>query len=589
MEWAGDPRLLHPYALISLLAAVGAVALASGIAVRDPRSPAHRRMALLMLSAGLWSLGAALWCSAGSAGAALAITRASALPAVAIAPLALHLLLALGPGLAPRYRPWLAISYGLALGLGGIWAITPWFTSGTVRTSWGWAPVFTPWVPAVSAAVVALPLAAVVSSLRLHRRGRDASGLTALHVSVVLPLGVTSITDLVLPLQGIHVPPIGPASVVAWGAALWWIAYRTRGTGLSPRDFAHEILETLATGVVLLRVDGRIRAANARLAALVGCPREELLGRSVDSLLSGCRVGDFGRQREVECELVSASGVAVPVAISQSPLRDEAGSAIGFVLAVHDLREVAALRSRLVTSGRLAAVGQLAAGIAHEINNPLAYVRSNLGLLQSHWEDLEDRAGKVGGRLAEEVAASEGSEMIGECREGVERVACIVRDVGGFAQQGPPSFETADLGELLDTAVRVATPQLRERARVERVCAGPLPRVRCVPQELMQVFLNLVLNAAQSLDAPGSIRIVTEARDGDVWVRIEDDGRGLPEGGADRVFDAFFTTKPAGEGTGLGLAISRQIVVRHGGEIGAEAREGGGSVFWLRVPIAGPA
>jgi signal transduction histidine kinase len=178
--------------------------------------------------------------------------------------------------------------------------------------------------------------------------------------------------------------------------------------------------------------------------------------------------------------------------------------------------------------------------------------------------------------------------VIGECREGVERIAAIVRDVGGFAEHGPAGWETADLNELLDTALRVATPQLRSRARVEKSYAV-LPRVRCVPRELMQVFLNLVLNAVQSFDQGGTIHLATQRAGDEICVRVEDDGRGLPPGDPARLFEAFFTTKPAGQGTGLGLAISSQIVARHGGELGAERRAGGGSVFWLRLPVTGPA
>ncbi len=580
---------MHPYVLVPMLAAVGAAALASGIAVRDPRSPAHRLMAGVMLCAGLWSLGAVLWCTAPSAASALFFTRCAALPALAIAPLALHLLLELGPGAASRYRRRLAFSYGLTLVVASVWLTTPWLTVEMVRTSWGWSPVFTPWAPAAGALVVLPLLAAIASSLRQQRDTHPRRPLVALHLSAVLPLSLAAATDLVLPLQGIYCPPVGSAAFVVWGGAVWWSAYRFRESRLSPGDFAQQILETLATGVLLLRADGRIRAANARLAELAGREQSDLRGRPIGELLSGPCAAELGRAPEVDCELATAAGPAIPVAVSRAPLREQGGVEIGYVLAVHDLREVSALRNRLVTSGRLAAVGQLAAGIAHEINNPLAYVRANLGLLGSHWPDLEQRARKAGGEAAAALAQDDAPEMIAECREGVERIAAIVRDVGGFAREGPPTLESADLSKLLDTALRVATPQLRSRARVERDYATPLPLVRCVPQELMQVFLNLVLNAAQALQERGTIRLVTEARDEHVWVRVEDDGRGLPAGEADRIFDPFFTTKPVGEGTGLGLSISRQIVIKHGGEIGAEPRDAGGSVFWLRIPLRGPA
>ena len=577
---------MHPYVLIPLIAALLAGFLAGGIAARDPRSREHRLMALLMLCAGLWSLGSVLWCTAPSAAQALRIARCSALPAMAVAPLALHLLLALRPGLVPHYRRGLVLTYALTGGMALLWAATPWFAPEAVARSWGWAPVFSRWAALASTAVVAVPLAALVSSLRLAPHGEDAEarGLRALHFSVALPLAVTAATDLVLPLQGILVPPLGSAAVVVWGSAMGWLAYRFRDAGLSPHGYAGEILETLATGVLLLRPDGRIRASNARLAELAGCAPGELLGRPVADLLSGLGQAQLGEQHEVECELRTASGETIPVAVSRAPLRDAEAEVLGYVLAVHDLREVASLRNRLVTSGRLAAVGQLAAGIAHEINNPLAYVRSNLRLLEEHWPALEAGALKADGAA---VGSGEGVEMIAECREGVERVASIVRDVGGFAREGPPILESADLRELLDTAVRVATPQLRGRATIERDYAA-LPPVRCVPQELMQVFLNLVLNAAQALGRGGSIRLRTAVREADVQVEVEDDGPGLPDGDPARLFDPFFTTKPAGEGTGLGLAISRQIVVKHAGEIGARSGPRGGALFWLKLPVGGP-
>jgi len=206
---------------------------------------------------------------------------------------------------------------------------------------------------------------------------------------------------------------------------------------------------------------------------------------------------------ERECELVAARGKRAAVSLAHSPLRDEEGNAIGHVIVVRDLREVASLRSRLVTSGRLAAVGELAAGIAHEINNPIAYVRSNVNLLERHWELIGAafEKSKCGTRVRD--ALKEGSELLGEALEGVDRVAAIVRDVGGFSRGGPAQQELGDVNELLDAAVRVGAHQLRV-ATVERHY-GELPLVPCVPQELMQVFLNLVLNAAQSIEGRGTV------------------------------------------------------------------------------------
>jgi signal transduction histidine kinase len=287
---------------------------------------------------------------------------------------------------------------------------------------------------------------------------------------------------------------------------------------------------------------------------------------------------------EVECELRSDGGDAVPVALSSAALSDRQGSPIGIVLVARDLRELEALRGRLVVSGRLAAVGELAAGIAHEINNPLAYVRANLSLLRQHWESLGSELEKSGASGSCDELIAEGAEMIDESLEGVDRASAIVRDVKGLAHAGRGERSMADLNELLDGVLRMAAPQLRVAAVVEKDY-GLLPLIACVPQELQQVFLNLILNASQAIANRGTIRVRTEAQNRSVMVWIEDDGCGIEADLIDRIFDPFFTTKPVGEGTGLGLGIAHEIVRKHGGEITIDSKPGRGSVFGVRLPV----
>jgi signal transduction histidine kinase len=261
------------------------------------------------------------------------------------------------------------------------------------------------------------------------------------------------------------------------------------------------------------------------------------------------------------------------------------------VLVVRDLREVAALRQRLVISGRLAAVGELAAGIAHEINNPIAYVRSNLGVLHRHWQAVAGRLEKAappGGALVEEELRrllAEGEELFEESLDGVDRVARIVRDVKSVSHVGAKERELADLNGLLERVLRVAAPQLRGRTRVETHLAE-LPPVSCAPQEIEQVFLNLVLNAHQAMASGGRLRIATAQERGEVAVYVEDEGPGIRPEHLPRIFDPFFTTKPQGEGTGLGLSISYQIVRQHGGEITVASEPPHGTTFCVRLPAA---
>jgi len=254
------------------------------------------------------------------------------------------------------------------------------------------------------------------------------------------------------------------------------------------------------------------------------------------------------------------------------------------VLVAWDLRELEALRGRLVVSGRLAAVGELAAGIAHEINNPLAYVRANLSLLRQNWETLGSHLEKSGEADGSEDLLAEGAEMIDESLEGVDRASAIVRDVKGLAHAGRGERTMADLNQLLEGVLRMAAPQLRGTAVVEKNYDS-LPLIACAPQELQQVFLNLVLNAGQAIASQGTIRVRTKAQHDAIVAWIEDDGCGIPPELVDRIFDPFFTTKSVGEGTGLGLGIAHEIVRKHGGEISVDSTPGRGSTFCVRLPV----
>jgi two-component system NtrC family sensor kinase len=255
---------------------------------------------------------------------------------------------------------------------------------------------------------------------------------------------------------------------------------------------------------------------------------------------------------------------------------------IGCVIAVRDLREVEALRSRLVTSDRLAAVGELAAGIAHEINNPITFVRANLVALRKDWGGLNEAAEDFDQPVDLETRFREGEEILDESIEGVDRITTIVRDVGAISHAGIGRFDSVDINELLDDAVNVAT--LSFSVSLER-CYSDLPPIRCSPQQLKQVFLNLLINAFQAIDDFGSIRLATEAAGDGVVIRIQDDGCGIAEADIERIFDPFFTTRPVGEGTGLGLALCYQIVRNHNGSIEVESERGVGTVLSVNLPF----
>jgi PAS domain S-box-containing protein len=572
---------MHPYVLISLLSALAAGMLAGAIWARDSANRGNQLAASLLMCTAFWSLCDVLSNSSDDPATALEFVRWSCLGSIMIGPLAFHMLLTLQPKLEPRYRRFLRFSYGSALVCAIAGVTTPALWLDVSPTSWGWVGDIGYGVALSWLIVIPLPAAALVDWFRL--RDREAKVDSWMGIASGVPAAFATLTDFILPQLEIHVPRLGSASLVVWGGIALWLVYRFRDPILAPHLFAREILGTLPDGVVLLRLDGTIRTVNEKMVELVGTTALELMGRPIAEIL----VDDPGRRWSVhderECQLMKESGDSVPVSVDEARLHDEEGDRLGKVLVVRDLREVVSLRSRLITSGRLAAVGQLAAGIAHEINNPIAYVRSNLNLLDEYWGVVKTEFEKSAQGSALEGILDGGREMIEESGEGLSRVAAIVRDVGGFSQPSHLEHENADLNKLLDTAARVAQPQLRRRASVERRY-GELPLVPCVAQELMQVFLNLLLNAAQSMEMAGTIRLVTE-RDGDrVRIHVIDDGKGMGPETVEQIFTPFFTTKPVGEGTGLGLSISHQIIEKHGGTIDVESALGEGTAFHISLP-----
>ena len=580
---------MHPVALIPLASALLAAALAAASAARDPGHRANRLMAAVLCLNAWWALCQVLGLTAQDAATALFYTRLETLGCVMLAPVSLHLLVAVLPEPFLPDRRLLAAQYALAAGLALASWLGPGYVPEVVRTDFGWAPAIGPLVPWIYVGLLTLP---AVAALRLVKRSTLQSlsrphAIPWIEFAIGLTVLVTAITDFALPAMGRFVPRLGSASVSLWALFTWYAAYRFRGAGLSPRAFANEILATLPDGVALVRLDGRIRAANAKLAQLARQPHQNLIGRRLAELVVEPQAAVTGAERE--CELVSSSGARVPVSLSDAWLRDVDGAAIGRVLVIRDLEELVSLRSRLLTSARLAAVGQLAAGIAHEINNPIAYVRSNVGLLERHWKTLADELSARESAAAALPALARAQELLRTAADGIDRVASIVRDVGGFSWKGGAENELTNPIELLELAVRVAGPQLRRKAEVERRFAK-LPLVPCRPQELMQVFLNLVLAALQAIDQRGRLRLSAGpgegAESGFVWIEIEVAGDHLAPELLDPVFDPFETPGGGTEQSGLGLAISRQMVERQGGSIRVSSQAGRSVHFRVSLPIA---
>jgi len=256
---------------------------------------------------------------------------------------------------------------------------------------------------------------------------------------------------------------------------------------------------------------------------------------------------------------------------------------------------------RLLQAEKMASIGQLAAGVAHEINNPIGFVNCNLGNLQTYVmtlfgviDDFQQAASAthaVAARMAELKEAAEVDfiredfvTLMSESRDGLQRVKDIVQSLKDFSHAD--SFQTgyADLHQGLDSTLNIVNSEIKNKADVVKEY-GDLPAVECVASQLNQVFMNLLVNAAHAIATRGVITIRTGRAGQWVWIEIGDTGAGMGADTIQRIFEPFFTTKPIGIGTGLGLSVSYGIVKRHGGRIEVHSELGKGSRFTVHLPI----
>ena len=273
-----------------------------------------------------------------------------------------------------------------------------------------------------------------------------------------------------------------------------------------------------------------------------------------------------------------------------------------------ELKEVnaklSAAQDKLMQSEKLASIGQLAAGVAHEINNPIGYIFSNFGTLEKYLSDLfqmlaayeEAESALSGtpaaarlGSLREQIELDYLKEdiptLMAESREGITRVRKIVQDLKDFSRvDARQEWEWADLHRGIDSTLNIVNNEIKYKAEVIRQYAE-IPEVHCLPSELNQVFMNLLVNAAHAITAErGTIQIRTGLQDEQVWVEVADNGCGIARENLTRIFDPFFTTKPVGKGTGLGLSLSYGIVKKHGGRIDVSSEVGQGTTFRVTLP-----
>lgn len=263
-------------------------------------------------------------------------------------------------------------------------------------------------------------------------------------------------------------------------------------------------------------------------------------------------------------------------------------------------------QSQLLQSEKMASIGQLAAGVAHEINNPIGYVSSNLTSLGTYTKEIIEVLDKV-----ESACVSAGDESLintiqrikadndieflrddlidlqKESLEGINRVKQIVQDLKDFSHISDEEMVFSDLIKGLDSTLNIVHNELKYKAKIEKLYDA-IPLVQCVPSQINQVFMNLLVNAGHAIDKNGEIKILTRKEGANVKVTISDNGHGIDKNNLNKLFEPFFTTKPVGKGTGLGLSLSYSIVTKHNGTIEVESELGKGTSFTVTLPIQQP-
>jgi PAS domain S-box-containing protein len=378
------------------------------------------------------------------------------------------------------------------------------------------------------------------------------------------------------------------------------------------------LFESSIIGVMVADLTGTIVEANDAFLAMVGYSRADLPLRWDTQLTPP----EYRAQSRRAVELLRRSGIAspwekeyirkdgsrIPIMIGVAMLPGTVEQCVCFVL---DVSERNRMRTALVQTEKLASIGLLSAGIAHEINNPLAYVANNLAVIETdlkgllalleiyegaraEWAQVAPAAAQRAAELSETMdlgyARTNLERILGRTREGVQRITRIVQSLRSLARTDPASMEDVQIGQVLDMSLDMIRGELKRHNITVEVTRPSAPSFRGISTRISQVILNILVNAMQAIAAAnrgpaGRIHITTRTVGTELLIEISDNGNGISAEDLPRIFDPFFTRKPVGEGTGLGLSISHGIVTGHGGRLEVESQPGVGSVFRIYLPL----
>jgi len=343
------------------------------------------------------------------------------------------------------------------------------------------------------------------------------------------------------------------------------------------KDFSENIVESLNVGVLAVDFGGAVESWNTQLEGLIGVPREEAVGRKLEDVLPSdlmaeitARSGDERVSSLYKFHMQNREGRNLVVNVSIAPLVGKSGDRIGRLILFDDVTQRMRLEEQVFQNEKLTSLGLLAAGVAHEVNTPLAVISNYIQMLAKQLPSGDPRHQLIEKVVKQTFRASE-----------------IVNNLLNFSRTGASEFTEVNLNAVVEEVLTlVAHPFRTAQVQVTRNLQQELPAMLGSTNKLQQVFLNLFLNARDAMPSGGIVEIRTAAHNGSVEVEIIDTGGGIPRENLNRIFDPFFTTKSSGRGTGLGLSVSYGIVKEHAGKVDVRSTPGKGTSFRLEFPVA---
>src|SRR5712691_8447270 len=342
------------------------------------------------------------------------------------------------------------------------------------------------------------------------------------------------------------------------------------------KDFSENIVESLNVGVLTVDLDGRVESWNTQLEDLIGVSRQDAVGRKLAEVLPQDLVAEIASRESQERVTgvyklrLQRAGKPLLVNVSITPLVSKTGERIGRLILLDDVTQREQVQEQKIQNEKLTSLGLLAAGVAHEVNTPLAVISNHIQMLARQLPGDDPRHTLIEKIVKQTFRASE-----------------IVNNLLNFSRTGAAEFAPVNLNQVVEETLSLAAhPFKTSRVNVIKHLQDDLPAVLGSANRLQQVFLNLFLNARDAMPSGGILEVRTGSQNGSVEVEITDTGAGIPRENVHRIFDPFFTTKGSGRGTGLGLSVSYGIIKEHAGRIDVRSTPGKGTSFHLEFPLA---